>query len=577
MADDVLHLIEDGPTDMRPAAVAPWTIAIIDDNAAVHEGTRFALYDYTLNGRPLRFLSAFSAREGRELLRREPDVAVVLLDVVMESDKAGLELVDFIRKDLRNETVRIVLRTGQPGQAPERRIILDYDINDYKAKTELTADKLFTTLTAALRSYQQLQNLTDTRRGLEHIIEAASGLFGLTSASLLSQAVLKQLGALLGAEASDGILVLRRGEDTVVLAGTGRHSGAEGLSLSSLVDPAHMRLLSVLERGRYELDAMPLGLCIRTAAGVDVALSFDIGRDLTEVDRKLVELFASRLPVAFDNVLLHEALNDANARLEERVIARTAELTSANEKLAAQRAMLRRANEFKNEMLGKVAHDLKNPLGVILGRAEILTDLLADAPVPVDLIREQAGHIRTTARKLTGMVDELIVDAMNDAVDIAIRYEPLDLSALAAEVVSANAPLAEQKGQTIRLEATNALVLKGDQERLREAIDNLVGNAVKYSPMGAAIVVSVRIEDGEAVCCVIDQGPGLCPEDAGRVFGRFQRLSAKPTGGESSTGLGLSIVKRIAELHGGRAVAESDGPGRGSVFSLRLPVGQGER
>ncbi len=106
-------------------------------------------------------------------MRANPDVAVVLLDVIMESDTAGLELVEFIRKELKNDTVRIILRTGQPGQAPERRIIVDYDINDYKAKTELTADKLFTALTAALRSYQQLQRMIETRRGLEIIIEAA--------------------------------------------------------------------------------------------------------------------------------------------------------------------------------------------------------------------------------------------------------------------------------------------------------------------------------------------------------------------------------------------------------------------
>ena len=85
------------------------------------------------------------------------DVAAVLLDVIMETDVAGLDLVEYIRNELKNETVRIILRTGQPGQAPERRVIVDYDINDYKAKTELTADKLFTTLTAALRGFQQLQ------------------------------------------------------------------------------------------------------------------------------------------------------------------------------------------------------------------------------------------------------------------------------------------------------------------------------------------------------------------------------------------------------------------------------------
>ncbi|MCD2486593.1 hypothetical protein LRN66_14520, partial [Staphylococcus aureus] len=89
---------------------------------------------------------------------------------VMETDDAGLKLVDYIRRDLKEETVRIILRTGQPGQAPERRVIVDYDINDYKAKTELTADKLFTSLTAALRAYQQLRRLDETRRGLEIII-----------------------------------------------------------------------------------------------------------------------------------------------------------------------------------------------------------------------------------------------------------------------------------------------------------------------------------------------------------------------------------------------------------------------
>jgi CheY-like chemotaxis protein len=116
--------------------------------SAVHEGTRFALYDYSLNGRGIEIISAYSAAEGRALMLAHPDVAVILLDVVMETDDAGLRLVDHIRSELKNETVRIILRTGQPGQAPEHRVIVEYDINDYKSKTELTAD-MFTALTAA--------------------------------------------------------------------------------------------------------------------------------------------------------------------------------------------------------------------------------------------------------------------------------------------------------------------------------------------------------------------------------------------------------------------------------------------
>jgi signal transduction histidine kinase len=152
----------------------------------------------------------------------------------------------------------------------------------------------------------------------------------------------------------------------------------------------------------------------------------------------------------------------------------------------------------------------------------------------------------------------------------------VDFVALAAEVVGGNRTLAETKQQTITLSGERSLTLNGDQERLREAIENLVGNAIKYSPIGESIDVGITREGNDAVCRVRDRGPGLSPEDMGRLFGRFQRLSAKPTAGEGSTGLGLSIVKRIAELHGGRVAADSEGPGHGSTFSLYLPVQQAE-
>src|SRR5499426_551774 len=221
--DDIVHLIDD-PGDRPPEQGPRWKVAVIDDEPAVHDGTRFALSDYRLNGQGLEILSAYSAAEGRELMRRHADITVVLLDVIMESDTAGLGLVEYIRNDLKNETVRIILRTGQPGQAPERRVIVDYDINDYKAKTELTADKLFTSLTAALRSYQQLQRMVETRRGLEIIIDAASTLYDFKSMQRLAEGVLTQIASLLNVDCA-GILVLRDGKDIndefSVLAGSG--------------------------------------------------------------------------------------------------------------------------------------------------------------------------------------------------------------------------------------------------------------------------------------------------------------------------------------------------------------------
>jgi len=573
--DDIVQLIDD-PRE-QPAEHGPrWKIAVIDDEPAVHDGTRFALSDYRLNGQGLEILSAYSAAEGRELMRRHSDVAVVLLDVIMETDTAGLNLVEFIRKDLKNETVRIILRTGQPGQAPERRVIVDYDINDYKAKTELTADKLFTSLTAALRSYQQLQRMVETRRGLEIIIDAASTLFDFKSMQRLAEGVLTQIGSLLNVDCA-GILVLREAQNAretfSVLAGSGCYSRFIGSDVSDILESDLRRLVEeAFARRHHEFSPRRSVLYIRTVSGREVVVVLEAARQISSTDRTLVEIFCSRLSVAFDNVILYEQLQRANTRLEERVAARTQELTNANRRLAAQWARLRQANSFKSEILGTVAHDLKNPLGVILGRTEILKEMIAGAGALDDNVKVQIAYIRDAANRLTGMVDDLVADAMADALDITVRREHVDISVLVQEVAEANRPLAARKQQTITVAAPANHIAMCDADRVREAIDNLVSNAIKYSPIGGAIDLLVGEEDGGILIQVGDQGAGLSPEDISRLFGRFQRLSAKPTAGESSTGLGLSIVKRIVDLHSGRIAVESAGPGKGATFKMTLPV-----
>jgi signal transduction histidine kinase len=573
--DDVLHLIDDSGTVPEPSTARKWKVAVIDDDRAVHEGTRFALSDYVLHGQTLEILSAYSAAEGRALMRAHPDIAAVLLDVIMETDAAGLDLVEYIRNDIKNETVRIILRTGQPGQAPERRVIVQYDINDYKAKTELTADKLFTSLTAALRSYQQLERMVQTRRGLEIIIDAASTLYDFKSMQRLAEGVLTQIASLLNVDCA-GILVLRdggaAGDDFSVLAGSGCYRRFIGAAGSKLLDRDLRAMVeAAFKRRKHEFFDHRSVLYIRTGSGREVVVLLQAERQLSETDRSLVEIFGSRLSIAFDNVILYQQLQDANTRLEDRVAQRTRALMQANRRLSSQWLRLQRANGFKNEILGTVAHDLKNPLGVILGRTEMLTELIG-AGSSKESVTAQVEHIRDAAKRLTAMVDHLISDAMADAFDITIRREPIDIAGLVSEVAGANQPLATNKQQTITVSAPPNYVTMCDADRMREAIDNLVSNAIKYSPIGGTIAVAVSNERNNTVIRIADQGAGLSPEDLGRLFGRFQRLSAKPTAGESSTGLGLSIVKRIIDMHGGQVTADSGGPGQGSTFTVILPA-----
>lgn len=173
VGDDELVFAAEEPAGENPSA-GLWKVMIVDDDPEVHNVTQLALRDFNFENKRLALIDAYSGEEAKRLLQEHPDTALILLDVVMEQDDSGLEVVRFIRNQLANDTVRIVLRTGQPGQAPERAVIVDYDINDYKAKIELTTAKLFTTVVAALRTFRHVAAIETQRQELERIAAASA-------------------------------------------------------------------------------------------------------------------------------------------------------------------------------------------------------------------------------------------------------------------------------------------------------------------------------------------------------------------------------------------------------------------
>lgn len=222
--------------DETPSAAAsslpPWKVLVVDDEDDVHAVTRLVLSGFRYASRPLELLHARSAAEAEGLLDLHLDLAVVLLDVVMECDDAGLRLVRYIRETLQNRAVRIILRTGHPGQAPERQVMESYEINDYREKTELTTTRIYASLTSSLRSFQQICELDRQRSGLDLVLRLAAGLLGERSARVMADRMLAAFSDLcdfcgIPAESPRSGLVVVVSEDGrfTVLAGTGAHAG----------------------------------------------------------------------------------------------------------------------------------------------------------------------------------------------------------------------------------------------------------------------------------------------------------------------------------------------------------------
>ncbi|WP_179672446.1 EAL domain-containing protein [Duganella sp. 1224] len=314
--DDLVFLEEHPAAPATPGARNVWRVMIIDDDEDVHSTTTFALGNLDMQHRPLEFVHAYSAGQAREMLKHEQEIAVILLDVVMEQDDAGLHLVRYIRETLKLHDVRIILRTGQPGYAPEIDAIRDFDINDYKTKSELTRIKLFTTVTAAIRSYEQIRKINDSRRGLNQIVQASTELMTLHGVQNFAAGVLTQIGDLLGCEAN-GVLCVQECPDdgchelmVMATAGTFRH--LDNITLTVREDPRiHAALERALAQRRNVYGPDYVVLYFAGKASRDFVAFLEVKRAPSEIDERLLEVFCSNVAVGLDNVELVTHLHNA--------------------------------------------------------------------------------------------------------------------------------------------------------------------------------------------------------------------------------------------------------------------------
>lgn len=300
---------------------APWRVLIVDDEPEVHNVTKLVLGAFRFEGRALQFLHAHSGKEARDLIAQNPDVAVMLLDVVMESEQAGLDVVRYVRDTLHNHFVRIVLRTGQPGQAPEHDVIANYDINDYKEKTELTAQKLSTMMYATLRAHRDIMTIEANKRGLERVIHASARIFSYQHSHEFASAVLDQLGNLVGMD--KGALyckVIRPGSQTpdhfVVAAATGEYAEFVQTNADERLPPRIVESLKLAYRQKnHQFGNDHYVLHFTDSHRTESLLYVGESWTLSPLDMKLVEVFCTNVSIAFENLHLQREMFDSQVEV----------------------------------------------------------------------------------------------------------------------------------------------------------------------------------------------------------------------------------------------------------------------
>ncbi len=542
--------------------LTPWKILLVDDEQDVHTVTKMALDGIRFQQRPLEFLHAYTGQQALELLEQNQDIAVLLLDVVMESEHDGLDTARKIREQLNNHLVRIILRTGQPGSAPEIQVIQDYDINDYKNKTELHSSKLTTTIIAALRSYDQLLKSESLRKALDNMLHCSQLLLSVKSSAEFLEHLVEQLRELLP------LLQLSAPEKAVYAVLDARF---QQLTLSPF---GHQRYLflpdnqwieqfseltnnGVSEAVFYQnLALIPIH---RTNANHTVCIALEYDTPISEQEQNLLLNFCHDIEIAFSNVCLQESLAGINQELELKVFERTQELEVASKKAE-------QSNQAKSQFLANMSHEIRTPMNAILGYTQMLEREKGISQGSKKTLKK----INKAGQHLLAIINDVLEISKIEAGVMELKSHAFNLGELLDDLSDMFSYQCEQ--QNLEWKWHNTLAncqVVGDESKLRQVLINLLGNATKFTEQGRVELHVSKQEHNHFYFSVSDTGPGLSEQDQESLFENFvQGQAGSEKGG---TGLGLSISHKQIELMGGGLKVKSN-PGSGSSFYFSIPL-----
>lgn len=530
-----------------------WKVMIVDDDPSVHQVTQLALRGFTFQGKSLTLLSAYCRQEAQTLLAEHPDIALIFLDVVMEENDTGLQIVRHIRETLQNKLIRIILRTGQPGEAPEEQIIIDYDINDYKLKPELNQRKLWVTLVTGLRAYYDLISLELNRTALQQILEAMPvGVCVLEAQSCKPTFINQQAHQILGKGIEPHVTVDNFNENyQLIQTGSSEYYPVEKLPLTKALQGQCSCVNDV--EVRQPQRTIPVEIC---------------GTAIEDENHQVVYALSTIQDITTRKQAETDKIQLAQEAEAKRVALRY------GEELAAKNAQLLELNQDKDELLGIAAHDLKNPLAVISNIAQLIQENLAI--IPPEKIWNYMDKIHQSSERMSQLINQLLNVSFIEAGKFDIHLEAVDILASVQTILDHYMERTQTKSIVVHLESQSLLFMAMVDKSLNEQIlDNLISNAIKYSPLGKTIWVRISKKNQHIRCEIQDQGPGLCENDLAKLFCKFSRLTPKPTGGEGSTGLGLFIVKQLVTAMKGKVWCESK-VGEGSNFIVELPSSRNE-
>ena len=518
--------------DALPSA-REWKVLLVDDEPDVHAVLRLALQDVRIDGRRLLLLDAFSAAEARTTLLANPDTAVILLDVVMESDHAGLDLVRHIRQELANHSVRIVLITGQPGYAPQRQVVSEYQIDGYRLKSELSADVVFVSVCAAIRSYRLMREQERLQRDLEQKVtelDAALGVVRESEANFIGAQSVAHVGSWIYDLASDELRL--SAETCRILAVPEGSTGSYERYLTRVLPE---------DRG---------GLEETWRAALEQGAAF-------EHEHRIMAGGSVR------HVRQQADLRCAVDGRPARILGTTQDITER--KQAEQE--LQRSNAELEQFSYAISHDLRQPLRMISSYLQLLGISLAE-----QLDSEQREHFKF-AMDGASRLDRMLV-ALLEYSRVGRLGEPpawVETRVIVDEALLFLQPAITEAQAKISVRGHWPRAWVRPDEMLR-LIQNLLANATKFRLAGRVpeIRIASRVSRANWCLTVTDNGIGIQPGQRDRLFQVFQRLQSRAS--YEGSGVGLALCRKIAEHHGGTIWAESAGEGQGSRFCVSLPL-----